>query len=85
MNNDDSDIVYLKKTRGVVLLLSGYKYYKNRSYKDGAIVWRCSSKNKENGCYDCSGSLTIMVGYLKLLFVVAASYVNIMKTTKVFI
>lgn len=53
----NNEVIFLMRGRGTVLVYEGYQYYKNRSYINGAQLWKCSL-NKKN---KCTGSITMKV------------------------
>lgn len=54
----ENDLYFMERNGGVVLLFSGYKFFRNKQYKNGSSLWMCSLKKK-----GCRGSLTIHVSY----------------------
>jgi hypothetical protein len=52
---EDSELFFIKRGRGRVLLLCGREYYKHTTYKSGNSIWRCSLYKRQH----CIGTVTL--------------------------
>ncbi|KAL0852101.1 hypothetical protein ABMA28_000341 [Loxostege sticticalis] len=51
----ESELTFISRKHGTVLLYEGFQYFRHKLYKNGNVIWQCSLKNKNK----CTGSVTL--------------------------
>lgn len=60
MDTNTEDIKYIKTHGGTALLWQTYKFHRHNGYKNGSVLWRCTSFKRTK----CPGTITLMVSII---------------------